>query len=283
METVFCREVVRVASAYPVEPGGPFYCGGEAEVARLQRTSDGVALSALGRPEVVGRPFCRAHGGAVRSLAAARRDWLYLAPAIVGNARAVLRAGCRVFSSAATTVQLCWHPESRQPPQWVVRLPRLLRDAALGLELERGASNPRRAVRKVLKPLGLWSGALVTVDQDVAMSAARTLLREYGFGPVVDFMAGCVTPRDRPWVAYLGSLHVVGAFASRMDACAAGLTACHARRDLEREAIRVARGGTLDWGTPLSPVEPMVLQSDTHGDENADALRPSGQTPATCH
>lgn len=53
----------------------------------------------MGRPDAVGEPYCDAHGGAARADAEARTDWNYLAPACVGDADAVLRAGCYTLTS----------------------------------------------------------------------------------------------------------------------------------------------------------------------------------------
>lgn len=47
-----------------------------------------------GRPPVVAGPYCPKHGGGERARRQAEGDWNYLAPASVGDARAVVAAGC---------------------------------------------------------------------------------------------------------------------------------------------------------------------------------------------
>lgn len=60
----------------------------------------GVRLACpAGRPDAEGGPYCGAHGGHARALEVAQSDWSYLAPASVGDAKAVLDAGLRSLSS----------------------------------------------------------------------------------------------------------------------------------------------------------------------------------------
>lgn len=72
-----CREIVERGTAY--EP-----CGAPAVLVRLRCPA--------GRPDVT-EAYCDAHGGEDRARATAERDWLYVAPASVGDSVAVLDAG----------------------------------------------------------------------------------------------------------------------------------------------------------------------------------------------
>lgn len=58
------------------------------------RPGEGVSLTTpAGRPPAVAGPYCLVHGGVQRAREEAERDWNHAAPASVGDAEAVMRAG----------------------------------------------------------------------------------------------------------------------------------------------------------------------------------------------
>jgi hypothetical protein len=88
-----CRELLDAPGPDSTQEYGEFWlCGAVAAPAtRLPCPA--------GRPDAVAGPYCAAHGGHARAELEARGEWNYAAPACVGNAIAVERAGSWVLTA----------------------------------------------------------------------------------------------------------------------------------------------------------------------------------------
>lgn len=206
-----------------------------------------------GRRNALGGPYCDAHGGHERADREARAEWVYAAPASVGDEDAVLAAGSRGLRTPHCYVVLRQENDAVGPAVWHVRITpeqsRALRDAI-------GAQRVR--------DLGLATRGYNTPDELRARDVADRVAYAIDERPQISSSPAGTVER-RGWLAYLGvgsMMEQVGSVhASRDAAYTAALSAWHDGLDAELEAISRARGHALDWGIPVTPrPEPIVVE-----------------------
>lgn len=183
-----------------------------------------------GRPDAVSA-YCVEHGGAARARAAAELDWNYLAPESVGGAVDVEHAGCLCLQTPEAYVVLRQTP-AEQGGTWL---------AWLGLgSLLTPVPNPEpRPVR--LSPAGERRSPRGGRRHKRAASLAEHVER------------GAITR----------------SFPTRAEAFAAADVAWSARVRARVAEIRAARGGTLEWGTPVEPLEDPIVVVLEQGDSRS--------------
>lgn len=190
-----------------------------------------------GRPDASGGPYCDLHGGADAARGEAEADWNYLAPESVGGVAAVLRVG-----------SLCLDT----------------RDAYL-----------------VLRHEGLRPEGLRPEGPDAA--SCDSWLAFLGLGPnmvIVPVPGSCSTwgmhepepegvphrRRGEKMSAWRRRCATVGRcrFDTKVGALLAGRAAWLLRVQGREAEIRAARGGTLEWGVSVEPLdEPVVVEVGT--------------------
>lgn len=263
-----CREIVERGPGRTVNDFQP--CGEPGEGVALAHTRAGTLLTELQRGPVRAGPYCAAHGGRERADAEAHRHWDYLAPDSVGHRGKVQAAGCMGLVSPDAYLVLRRVPDEQRPALWTVRMTREQRDVARARErsLRTWSSDegPNRQLAMTLGALGLGTGTCVTTDEGRARRVVELAHRYWGVDLAVAHRPAGTQTRKRPWAAQLGVgsfLLDVGAYGSRDEALTAGRIAWRGRLDTDVATIRAARGGTLDWGIPVTPLaEPIVLEPE---------------------
>lgn len=236
-------------------PGQPGYwrCGLKGATARHVKSADGHDLATLGRPVVIGGPYCHLHGGWERARGEANRDWNYLAPASVGN---VEEAGSLALGTEHAYLVLRREADEIRPARYRIVLSPVQRET-LRAAGERGGGSYEAILR-----------AEIEARADHVRQAA-------GGDVIVEILLGGPAPRKRPWLAQLGlgsHLIHVGAYATREEALAAGLAEWRMRVSEWLGEIREARGGTLDWGVPVRPLAEPILVEPKPGQSAWDAI-----------
>lgn len=220
---------------------------------RLSRSRDGSLLADLGRGMVRAGPYCAAHGGKARADREAHADWDHLAPSSVGDHQHVLDAGCLGLTSRDAYVVVRRLPDEVRPDLWRVHMTWDQRETILA---KGGSPN-------VLRAIGLGCGTLMTPEERRARRAVDYAAGAWGVALDIRLRPGGIRQHARCWLAQLGvgSLLIdVSSHATEEAASDAGHAAWRARIDADVQRIRKARGGTLDWGTPVEPLaDPIVL------------------------
>jgi hypothetical protein len=214
--------------------------------------------------------YCDAHGGHERAVTEVARDWMVVAPASVGGYSQVLEAGCMSLVSTDAIVVVRYEAPSTQLARRAVSI-----STADGVRLPR---LPHGADRTLLdgcrRPVG-WAPARaqwvaptgVDVGRVVAALTAAGVPHQVTDEPAVD--------RAGRWLAYLGVgsmlVAVAGSHATAAVATSAARAAWGRRVSATVEAIRAARGGTLDWGMPVAPRGESIVATARAGECSWDA------------
>jgi len=259
---------VTTPTSYALQGDAYYYCGARAPDAlvELLRSRDGTLLADLGRDPVTAGPYCAAHGGRERAEAEAHRQWDYLAPDRVGNREQVQVAGRRCLSSPDAYLVVRMVPPERRPGLWRVRMTREQRDVVRSRE-------PRAS--EMLRAVGLATGCVTTPDRGRADRLLSVARERWGLDLELTELAPTVHHHPRPWQSAIGvgaMLTDLGAHATREAALEAGRAAWAARVQSDVDAIREARGGTLDWGVPVAPLADPVVLEPREGESAWDAV-----------
>lgn len=196
-------------------------------------------VDAGGSRGVTGQCLCDAHGGESAALEYLRRDWDVLAPLSV---RDVTGAGTTGLATPEMIVRILRERDEIIADRWDV--------AIVFDDLPHRPEHipPTRSFGTEAKAHS-WADALT----------ALALRSEISHRP-----AG-VRARPRPWIAQIGigsMARHVGAYATREEAIDRGIEAWRANLERRIQEIRAMRGGTLDWGVPVTPREqPMLIES----------------------
>lgn len=195
---------------------------------QCERKAELVVRFPHGRRTVAG--YCHLHGGTERALQDIENDWNTRAPASVGDAQAVMDAGTMSLSRDFTRVGLRCVPD-RTTTQWHVI--RFARETGKGL-------------------------ACRTFMSEAEAEAHCDRVRD-GLNQVEGVKIRQQTHIDRRhWIVSLGTygrLEEKAKASTLMEAIDVGLQLWKETYEGEVEAIRAARGGTLEWGVPIPIIE----------------------------
>lgn len=264
---------------------GEFWCGSPATpVPPRTLTIDDADLKRLGRPIVQARPYCVDHGGELRSIRERDSDWMYRAPACVGDEEAVLDAGTWSLDSTHAYLVIRRHPYEAIPERAEVALTddahRRLRaryaSSLTGWECPRRTLGPTWRVE--LRRLGVLApgdlripdtdGQPIT-DEEIRALEAAGVIRS------IRWIPARVRDREHPYEVSLGagSRRILLTSTRTVEQAIAIGTADWARHvEQTVERIRTARGGTLDWGAPVEPRESPIIVRPEPGESAWDAI-----------
>ena len=204
--------------------------------------------------------YCDEHGGAELALARLQADWSVRAPLSVSD---VTEAGTMSLASPEAIVVLRREQPEQLAERWDVRVSREQADRICerpGYAAARGICVPSQSFRACAEAQSRAS-RLAELDPEHET-------------PRITHHTASVRERRRPWLAQLGiggMIEQVGAFAARDEALAAALVAWRQRVDATVEAIRRARGGTLEWGLAVEPRSTPIVVEPREGEGSWDA------------
>lgn len=183
--------------------------------------------------------LCDEHGGTETALARLRRDWDVLAPLSV---RDVNGTGTTGLATPEMIVRILRERDEIIADRWDV--------AIVSDDLPHRPEHipPTRSFGTEAKAHS-WADALIAL----------------GLRHAITHRPAGVRARPRPWIAQIGigsMARHVGAYATREEAIDRGIEAWRANLERRIQEIRAMRGGTLDWGIPVTPREqPMLIES----------------------
>lgn len=211
---------------------------------------------------------CENHGGVDAARDRVLRDWAVQAPVSVGDNHAVTVAGCTCLNSTHSIILMRRERVGRTPETVYVTLmgpAKAQCKQVLGRHTQQllgPTFGPGWRTR--LRQIAWWAGAMPapTAGDEITDGELEQLTGTVWESVVVRQPSPA---RDGDWIAHLGIgsfIHHVARGPNREGVLSAAHTQWAARLANTLDEIRELRGGTLEWGLEVPPLDaPMVVEA----------------------